>query len=220
MKDRIYRYVVRYDAGAAPNPFGGWCSLAICKPTVRRSAQAGDWIIGLRSQQTNRVIYVMQVEERLTFSQYWYDSRFKAKRPENCASSDNIYRPDSNEVLVQVPNSVHNSNDIERDLSGQRVLVGRRYWYFGNQSPDLPPYLVHLIHRTQGHSLPKNRREEDVQDLLNWLSQWPCGIHGSPLDEDLVNPDLTEQHPVQKGCGTTLVSNFNHMPLNSRRPGC
>src|SRR5678816_873168 len=58
MKDRIYRYIVRVDSGAAPNPFGGWCSLAICKPAIRRTAQRGDWIIGLRSHQPDHVIYV------------------------------------------------------------------------------------------------------------------------------------------------------------------
>ena len=50
MKDRIFRYVVRFDSGAAPNPFGGWCSLAICKPGIRRTAGVTDWIIGLRSR--------------------------------------------------------------------------------------------------------------------------------------------------------------------------
>lgn len=220
MTDRIYRYVVRYDAGAAPNPFGGWCSLAICKPMIRKSAQVGDWIIGLRSQQTDSVIYVMQVDERLSFSQYWYDSRFNAKQPENCPSSDNIYRPDSNDILVQVPNRVHSSQDEERDLSCDRVLVGRRYWYFGDQSPRLPLNLIHLIHRTQGHSLPKNRREGDVQNLLAWLNQWPCGTHGTPIDSGLVKSNLSQQLPVQKGCGTTLMRGTTDVPVDDRRINC
>ena len=28
----IFRYIVAYDYGTAPRPYGGVCSLAICKP--------------------------------------------------------------------------------------------------------------------------------------------------------------------------------------------
>ena len=191
MKDRIYRYVVRYDAGAAPNPFGRWCSLAICKPAIRRSAQVGDWIIGLRSRQPNHVIYVMQVEEVLTFAAYWTDERFSDKRPDRCESSDNIYRLDADGDLVQVPNRVHFAHDIHRDLSGKRILVGRRFWYFGDLSPQLPTELLHLVHKRQSHSLPNGRREDDGARLLQWLEAWSCGVHGKPLDRHRLQPDTT-----------------------------
>jgi len=38
----LYSYTVRYDDGAAPNPFNGMCTLAICKPAIRRTAAPGD----------------------------------------------------------------------------------------------------------------------------------------------------------------------------------
>jgi hypothetical protein len=184
MKDRIYRYVVRYDAGAAPNPFGGWCSLAICKPTIRRTARVGDWIIGLRSRHTDHVVYVMQVQESLSISDYWSDPRFREKRPDRCPSSDNIYRPDSAGGLVQVPNRVHSAEDIARDLGGRRVLVSQRFWYFGDQSPPLPTALIHLVHEGQSHSLPAHRKDTDLQDLAQWLARWPGGVHGRPMNSD------------------------------------
>lgn len=65
MTERIFRYVVRYDNGTAPWPFGDICSLAICKPAIRRAAQVGDWIIGFRSRRPGDVVWVMQVEECL-----------------------------------------------------------------------------------------------------------------------------------------------------------
>ena len=34
------------DYGFAPNPFFGFCTLANCKPKIRKSANVGDWIIG------------------------------------------------------------------------------------------------------------------------------------------------------------------------------
>ncbi len=42
----IHSYIVRYDSGFAPNPFYGFCTLATCKPDIRKHAQVGDWIVG------------------------------------------------------------------------------------------------------------------------------------------------------------------------------
>ena len=44
---RLFSYVVAHDTGFSPNPFFGYCTLACCKPVIRRSAQAGDWVVGL-----------------------------------------------------------------------------------------------------------------------------------------------------------------------------
>ena len=46
---KIYIYTVPVDDGAAPNPYGGVCTLAICKPNLRKIAKVDDWIIGLNS---------------------------------------------------------------------------------------------------------------------------------------------------------------------------
>jgi len=35
---KVYSYIVAYDSGFAPNPFHGICTLACCKPTIRRTA--------------------------------------------------------------------------------------------------------------------------------------------------------------------------------------
>ncbi len=43
---RIYAYILKVDSGFAPNPFHGWCTLACCKPAIRRKARPGDWIVG------------------------------------------------------------------------------------------------------------------------------------------------------------------------------
>lgn len=43
----LFSYTVRYDDGAAPNPFNGLCTLAICKPGIRLHAKEGDWIAGI-----------------------------------------------------------------------------------------------------------------------------------------------------------------------------
>lgn len=62
---RLYSYTITHDTGFAPNPFWGWCTLATCKPQIRRTAQVGDWIAGLSPKATgNRLVYAMQVSER------------------------------------------------------------------------------------------------------------------------------------------------------------
>ena len=77
---RIYVYVLKHDSGFAPNPFHGWCTLACCKPTIRRKARPGDWVVGITPRDLhNRVAYAMKVDESLTFEEYWSDRRFKAK---------------------------------------------------------------------------------------------------------------------------------------------
>jgi hypothetical protein len=79
----LYSYCLRYDTGAAPNPFGGICTLVICKPAIRRVAQPGDWVVGLGASSSpigdvsGRVVYAMKITERLTMQGYYrHDSLF------------------------------------------------------------------------------------------------------------------------------------------------
>ena len=51
---RLFSYVVARDYGFAPNPFFGVCTLATCKPIVRRVAAIGDWIVGTGSKANGR----------------------------------------------------------------------------------------------------------------------------------------------------------------------
>lgn len=179
---RIFRYVVRQDRGGSPNPFGGWCSLAVCKPAVRRTAHVGDWIIGLRSGANDEVVYAMRVDEVMTLGEYWRDLRFRSKRPGHCRPPDNFYRPGRCGTFVQVENDLHGPRQALRDTSGRHVLVSWHFWYFGDQSPQLPTELVHLVHSGQGHALHINRRPTDVRVMKRWLAAWEDGIHGVPID--------------------------------------
>jgi hypothetical protein len=42
---KLYSYVVTHDTGFSPNPFWGCCTLADCKPAIRRTAKIGDWVV-------------------------------------------------------------------------------------------------------------------------------------------------------------------------------
>jgi hypothetical protein len=95
-----------------------------------------------------------------TFSDYWFDSRFEAKKPtytgtvrEKCG--DNIYEPLASGGYRQL-RSTHSDGDVENeenkahDLSGKRVLVSETFTYFGSKAELLPPELQRLV-VTRGH---------------------------------------------------------------------
>src|SRR5215213_1405668 len=73
---KLYSYCLRYDGGAAPNPYWGTCTLVICKGAIRRAAEIGDWIVGLGSANSpigdisTSVVYAMKVTSKLTMKEY------------------------------------------------------------------------------------------------------------------------------------------------------
>ena len=82
---RIHSYVVRYDSGFAPNPFYGYCTLATCKPSIRKGADIGDWVVGSGSNDRNirrggHLVHAMRITEILTFDEYGVDPRFESKK--------------------------------------------------------------------------------------------------------------------------------------------
>src|SRR5215472_8962351 len=72
----LFSYCIPFDNGAAPNPFWGLCTLAVCKPSIRRSAKVGDWIVGTGSVNSpigdisGKVVYAMLVTEKMTMKEY------------------------------------------------------------------------------------------------------------------------------------------------------
>ncbi len=113
---KLFSYVVARDFGFAPNPFYGFCTLATCKPEIRKQAQIGDWIVGTGSNQLNclnKLIYVMRITDKITYNDYWHDSRYKCKKPIMNGSlkqmyGDNIYYKDYNKW-----HQVHSHHSLE-----------------------------------------------------------------------------------------------------------
>lgn len=96
---RLFSYVVRWDHGFAPNPFYRLCSIATCKPDIRKAATVGDYVLGTGSAErklAGKVVFLTRVDEIITFDQYWNDLRFARKIPVMNGSlqqrfGDNIY---------------------------------------------------------------------------------------------------------------------------------
>ncbi|MBU1315998.1 MAG: hypothetical protein KJ947_08810 [Alphaproteobacteria bacterium] len=177
----VYIYVVARDFGFAPNPFHGVCTLATCKPVVRRMAQVGDWVFGMGGQKlgaAGRCIYAMQITEALSFDEYWADERFKVKKPVRNGSrtmmlGDNIYHQhdgdwcqlDSHHSRPDGSPDLHN---IKTDTGTDRVLISDRFYYFGREAPEIPTGIL----REMGYTNLRGHRvymDDECRSLLDWL---------------------------------------------------
>lgn len=202
---RLFSYVVARDFGFAPNPFGGVCTLATCKPEIRQHAAVGDWIAGLASASDSRVtslVYVMRVDEILTYDTYWTDPRFQTKKPSRGGSvkqlfGDNIYHRVSTGHWVQA-DSHHsydgsiNLHNVENDTQSQGVLIGQRFAYWGSAALRVPDLFLDFNGETikvaRGH---KNRFGPDfVASFANWFEG--LGVQG------YLAPPFTWQRPMSK----------------------
>jgi hypothetical protein len=195
---RLFSYVVARDFGFAPNPFFSFCTLATCKPIIRRIAEPGDWIVGTGSAKWNRaghLVFAMEVAEAMTFDQYSVDPRFQQKRPnlrgsKKQAFGDNIYSRQSGSWYQE--NSHHSFEDgspnpanIANDTQTNRVLIGTDYVYWGGSGPPIPVRFRNFngidICTKRGHK--SEFQAELVQQFIAWIGvSGARGYMADPLD--------------------------------------
>jgi hypothetical protein len=201
---RLFTYKLVSDTGFAPNPFGETLTLATCKPQIRHCKGKGDWIAGFTSVSLTgdpvgeeRLIYLMQVAEKLHIGEYFQDSRFQTKIPDMTAkgpeakAGDNIYRPCvvgafEGEHFEQLPNPNHwgdnmpSQDDLERDISGQYVLVAGEYYYFGRDALAIPPELRPAVPRAQSAHGALTEEAQAHRFIEFVRSQCKPGRNGAP----------------------------------------
>jgi len=212
---KIYSYVLRIDDGAAPNPFWGVCTLTICKPAIRRTAQIDDWVIGTGSKNTqlsdgkiydfsDSVVYAMKITDIKSLQDYdtYCNSSLINKIP-NWSSKDwrkrvgdCIYKYSDSEV-PQLRKGVHGEGNIKRDLSGHNALLSDAFYYFGEEARPLPLELQSLIKRNQGHKKIENM--ELVTRFEDWISQFELNkLYAKPQMSWLF--DKTTSDEEHKSC--------------------
>lgn len=194
---KYFSYKIEHDYGLAPNPFHGYCTLAVCKSSIRNNKNLviGDWIIGTGSKtlgNLHELIFAMRLEEKITFNEYWKDSRFKKKQPIINGSlvqmyGDNFYHQSvESEDWIQ-ENSAHSLADgtknighLKRDTGGEYVLISKEFYYFGIKSPLVPDEFLEVCSEgrdMKSVSIPINVAE----NFIKWLqSKYSVGIHGDP----------------------------------------
>jgi len=207
---KLYSYCLRFDDGAAPNPFWGVCTLVICKPAIRRKAETGDWIVGLGSANSplgdtsNCVLYAMKVTNKMTMWEYddYCRANLKNKIPQwrnrtdkRLRVGDCIYDYSEGEP-PKIRWSVHNEESRKRDLGGKHALLSNHFYYFGNAAIALPQKLYPIIHATQGHKSGSN--QPYILEFISWiegLKLKPNKLYGQPQlwEIDVVNDENEDE---------------------------
>jgi hypothetical protein len=177
---KLSAYIVRVDSGFAPNPFGRHCTIACCKPTIRRKAETDDIVVGTGSARyglVGRLVYAMRVRDVIPLQNYWMDAEYAYKKPSQAtaitARGDNIWYQDAHGSWRVVPGAFHDERHRDRDIRGANALVADDFYYFGRDAPPLPDEFRPLLAVTQGH---KNTRDEDVIDRFwRWVAREASG---------------------------------------------
>ncbi len=196
---RLFSYVVARDYGFAPNPFFGVCTLATCKPRIRKVAAVGDWVIGTGGKTRGRqgdLVYVMRVTEKMTYNEYWSDPRFQQKRPNlrgslKQAFGDNIYHKDYNNKWHQIDShhsyqgGAPNMYNIRNDTQSDNILIGTEYAYWGGTGPKIDM----KFRNYNGDDICAGRNHRSkfppglVEDFIAWFHTLEAhGFLGEPMD--------------------------------------
>ena len=159
---KLYSYIVVSDNGYAPNPTGGVCTLAYCKPEVRWFADPGDYVVGLagaeyrkRTAADRPIIYAMRVTDVCSFEEFKLDERHRG----------------------------HLCSDLNartEEAKSNRVLISNDFVYWGGDGPSLPQGLTDLI-VGRGHKC--NFPPEVVGAFVQWFEgQQDRGCMGIPFE--------------------------------------
>lgn len=195
----LFSYVIARDYGFAPNPFFGCCTLATCKPNIRRVAEIGDWIVGTGSAARNRrgfLILAMCVTETMKFNEYWEDPRFQQKKPRLSGSikqafGDNIYhksvrgRWHQEDSHHSYAGGMPNPHNIENDTQTDRILLSKDYAYWGGSGPKIPDRFRNWdeVDICAGRNHKSLFPAELVEEFIAWFrSLDACEFQGTPLE--------------------------------------
>lgn len=199
---KIYSYRIDHDYGLAPNPFGKYCTVSVCKSDIRKSKnlKIGDWLVGTGSKALEkatgfecdtRLIYAMKVSEIIGLNSYWHDSRFAYKKPIMNGTlttmfGDNFYHLDKADKWIQVdcahrnPDGVYNGEHFRKDINGKNALISEEFYYFGDCAPQIPMHLIDVCHTTQGTKIVKP--VELATMFIGWLqTNFERGMQGLPI---------------------------------------
>lgn len=196
---KLYSYVIPRDYGFAPNPYFNYCTLATCKPVIRRCAQLGDWVAAFGAAGSpvhEKLVVLMRGEETLSFDEYWEDERFRCKRPVFNKGvmhmyGDNIYHHVGEEWMQEfshhsMPDGSINYVNLDRDTQTDRVLISQDYYYFGNNAIDMPQRFETLIRKGRNHIVCKD--EAVINNFISYIRE-TCDrrIYGIPYSRKTGN---------------------------------
>lgn len=199
----VHMYAVTYDLGFAPNPFGGLCSLACCKPEIRRTAQLGDWVVGLtgtRLQPALRLVFAMKVTRISDFDEYWTAAEFAGRKPKRNGSQklqvgDNIYHRDApgapwmqEDSVHSLPGGIQCDQNTDHDTRVNRILLSDWFIYLGDEARAVP---AEILRRLGYDRNPRDRRKlttVEAAELISWIEglieSEAASVIGDPINFD------------------------------------
>lgn len=190
---KFFSYIVARDFGFAPNPFNGMCTLATCKPFIRKKASIGDWVFGTGSvalKCPKHLIYAMKVTEKVNFNEYWENIRFASKKPVMNGSlktmyGDNIYFYNDNQWSQEdshhsLDNGSINYLNLNKDTGVDAVLISEHFYYLGCNSVVIPEKLVDKICK-KGPNFRYAEEKASVSLIAYIESKHATGYHGDPI---------------------------------------
>ncbi|MBI4084154.1 MAG: hypothetical protein HY423_16235 [Candidatus Lambdaproteobacteria bacterium] len=162
---KLYFYKLTVDSGGAPCVDGSLLSLAICKPTIRTSAEPGDLVFGFAANslhRDNRLLYIAEVTEKVRNGDYYLRKRFEPR-------GDCIYEWRGDHFEWRKGALHHGPNDVKHDLGEHpgypraNVLLSSEFRYFGKDGTAdykarYPLVKLAVEHLGQGHRVPKHER--------------------------------------------------------------
>lgn len=132
----LFTYSMQSDTGYAPNPFHDICSLNTCKPQIRREANVGDWIVGLKK---DRVIFIMEVTKKISMPDYWklclthYPNKIPRQNSNDPTFLCGDCQYDFSGHTPKLLPGFHGQSNIKTDLSGKNTLISENFIYFGSK---------------------------------------------------------------------------------------
>jgi len=193
----LYSYVVASDTGFAPNPFGKYCTLACCKPSIRLSAAVGDWVVGTSSVKTvgaGRLVYAMRVTEKLPLEEYSDNPRFQYKKPSvglREERGDNIYSQKGKNWHQRT--SYHDADNMPKDLRGKYALISDHFVYLGADAIPISKQFVGIVKKGPGYKC--HFPAWLVEAFVEWVETKVKTAHrGTPFD-------FSERIDWGKNCG-------------------
>jgi hypothetical protein len=214
MPPNLYSYCILQDNGSAPNPFWGVCTLAICKPKIRKTIQIGDWIVGTGSSKyslENQMVYAMEVTLKMSFKEYddYCRKQLTAKIPVKGLTKDIrkkvgdcLYDYSTGKIVMR-DWGPHQLENMQRDLSGEFVLLSDNFYYFGSKPIPLPAHLLKIVKQGQGHKSKSNAPY--AEKFVEWITSFKKlknKVNSKPY-----GLELFEKEEYKSTCGKLHLAN-------------
>lgn len=206
---KTYAYMIPIDDGAAPNPYGGVCTLAICKPNIRKIAQEGDWLVGFTRNETQTkktplcMVYAMRVTQVMSMEAYdRYTQAFLSIKVPDIKSNqiekqmgDSVY--DFSGESVTLRDGVHSRCTKEMDLEGKNVLLSEHFYYVGEEAKNYPFGLNQELDYHKDYIV---LTKEEETHFFDWLKQKPLNCNEVNAKPHRIGIVPSSTSTIEKSC--------------------